>query len=150
MLLAMMFAGMSAQKSGIKSDVREATVYLNGAFVVREAKVTLLPGSNKLVFSPLPANIEASSLQLSVEGTEEIVWVKTKAKFRKNPGDSILLLKLADTLASVRKSRLVNDTKLNLLKEEESIIHKTSHHSAANMPLKPVSWKPSSSLTGPG
>ena len=50
--------------------------------------------------------------------------MRTREKIKSNPDDSILLLKLTDSLNSLRKSRVINDTKLKVLKEEEDIIRK--------------------------
>ncbi len=135
-MLTILHFAMSAQKSMVSSNVKEATVYLNGAFVVREARTSLFQGSNTLVFSKIPASIEPSSIQISVDKNIEIISVRTREKIKSNPEDSILLLKLTDSLNSLRKSRVINDTKLKVLKEEEDIIRKNQPSFSSEYAIK--------------
>lgn len=135
-MLTILHFAMSAQKSMVSSNVKEATVYLNGAFVVREARTSLFQGSNTLVFSKIPASIEPSSIQISVDKNIEIISVRTREKIKSNPDDSILLLKLTDSLNSLRKSRVINDTKLKVLKEEEDIIRKNQPSFSSEYAIK--------------
>lgn len=67
LIIAASFANRSfAQKSiEANSEIKSATIYLQGAVMVMHSTVNVPAGSNDIVFTELPQNINAGTVQVS-------------------------------------------------------------------------------------
>ncbi|MDD4970992.1 MAG: DUF4140 domain-containing protein [Paludibacter sp.] len=70
LLLAVSLPMLAQEKNMLvlKTDVSEATVFINGAQVIRKKSVDLLPGNSTIKFSNLSPYIDGKSVQLKVNG----------------------------------------------------------------------------------
>lgn len=69
----------------VTSTIKKVTVFAQGTQVSREAKVTVRPGNNELIFSGMPYNLDEQSIQVSTPASFTILSVKTEPMKR---GDS--------------------------------------------------------------
>ncbi len=67
----------------VGSEIKEVTVFLNGAQINREAKIQLKKGINEIVFENLSQYLNANSIQLKSQDNFTIVSVNSKTNFIK-------------------------------------------------------------------
>ncbi|BDD09086.1 hypothetical protein FUAX_15180 [Fulvitalea axinellae] len=69
----------------IKSKIKDVTVFLSGAQIYREAKVTCPPGKRTLVFDNLPASLRPKSVQVGGQGDFTILSVNFNKNYLATP-----------------------------------------------------------------
>lgn len=93
-------AFVSAQQKEIKtsSSIAEVTVFLNGAQVTREARVSLRPGTNLIKLTDLTNNLDPNSLQVSGDKKVTIVSVNHQFNYLEEPKKSKRYKEVKDSL----------------------------------------------------
>lgn len=113
-----------AQVKITTTKVIETTLFLNGAFVKREANLNVNKGNTKIIVEKIPRNIELKTLQVDVDRLARILTVKPFIKTIKGQLDSVVIFSLKNRLQSLEKQQKVNEKKLLVLKETESLLKK--------------------------
>lgn len=98
----------------IKADINEVKIHLQGAEVIRSAKINLSPGITRIAFPGLSPKLLPQSIQLSGGDNVEILSVTSKINFLKEGEQSLRVLKLRDSL------ELVNDLSQDLADQEQA------------------------------
>lgn len=65
----------------ITPEIKNVTVFLNGAEIKHSETVTLRKGTNRIVFDKLSAYMELKSVQASIEGDADIQSVSTESNY---------------------------------------------------------------------
>jgi len=107
----------AADPASTPSDIREVTVYLNGAEVNRYGEASISPGENEIVFGGLSNFIDPNSISVSGGGNAVITsvnYVANYLKYQKKPDNVIALETERDTLA----------LKIEFVKNDISALHK--------------------------
>ena len=123
-LFSLSFNYTSAQVKITTTKVVETTLYLNGAFVKREATLNINKGNTKIIVEKIPRNIELKTLQVEVDRSARILTIKPFVKTIKGPLDSVVIFSLSNRLQNLEKQQKVNEKKLLVLKETESLLKK--------------------------
>ena len=123
-LFSVSFNYTSAQDIITKTKVTESTLYLNGAFVKREVSLNVNKGNTKIIVEKIPRNIDLKTLQVDVDRSARIMTIKPFVKTIKSPIDSGVIFSLSNRLQSLEKQQKVNEKKLLVLKETESLLKK--------------------------
>ncbi|MDH6307511.1 hypothetical protein M2451_000660 [Dysgonomonas sp. PFB1-18] len=81
MLFYIPLAAQDQKEIVVKSEVSEATVFINGAQVLRKKAVDLLPGKTKIRFTNLSPYIDAKSVQIKMDGEVMVMSVNHQSSF---------------------------------------------------------------------
>lgn len=80
-LFVIPLAAQEQKEVVVKSDVSEATVFINGAQVLRKKTVSLQPGKTKIRFTNLSPYIDAKSVQVKVAGEVMVMSVNHQSNY---------------------------------------------------------------------
>lgn len=112
----------------LKTDVSEATVFINGAQVLRKKTVDLLPGKTKIRFTNLSPYIDAKSVQVKIDGEVMVVSVNHQSSFLDSLKKPVVsktadqqVKDINDKLASEQISKTVIQDELKFLEENKKI-----------------------------
>ncbi|MDR1502664.1 MAG: mucoidy inhibitor MuiA family protein [Prevotella sp.] len=112
----------------LKTDVSEATVFINGAQVLRKKTVDLLPGKTKIRFTNLSPYIDVKSVQVKIAGEVMVVSVNHQLSFLDSLKKPVVsktadqqVKDIDDKLASEQISRAVIQDELKFLEENKKI-----------------------------
>ncbi len=113
---------LQAAEKPVLSSIKEVTVFLNGAQVVREGEVQLLKGNNTLIFKDLPSSLNPSSLQVEGAGNFLVLsvshgldYLTQQQKGKEVPGLEQQLEKLQEQIAEY-------ESLLSVYQEEERLL----------------------------
>lgn len=97
--VASVFAQTKTQN--ISSDIKKVTIFLEGATITREAKITLNPGTTQLVFEDLTTQLDPSSIQAGAGNDVTILSVTHRRKEVDLMDKSARQLRLEDSIESL-------------------------------------------------
>lgn len=106
----------------VTSEIKEATVFFQGAQITREAQVRVPSGINELVFTQLPLDIDASSIQVKATGALTILSVSHRTNFLESPALSKEISQLEDSLKYYKNRLDINRATLKVYEEEEALL----------------------------
>ncbi len=112
----------SATTTGIKSTIREVTVYLNGAQVTRAANAEFGRGSSVLAFTGLPENIDPQSIQVKGQGNFTVLSVMHQINYLASQHKSKEVLALEDSLKMLEDKVALNSSMQQVFKSEEELL----------------------------
>ncbi len=81
LILSVLGYSQSAYEQKIRSDIKSVTVFLTGGEVIRETKVKLRKGRNKLIYAGISTVIDSKSIQFSTEEGVDLVSVSTEMDY---------------------------------------------------------------------
>ena len=114
-----------AQKSKkVSSDIKQVTVYFQGAQVVRSAKTTIEAGTTDLVFTGISNAIDQQSLRVAAQGNFTIMSVKSQVNFLEQQKKSQEIKTLEQKIKQLQDLRKLEDNTLEVLASEERILAK--------------------------
>ena len=117
--LGMAVQGQSLQ---VRSEMKEAMVFFQGAQLSREAQVRVPAGINELVFTQLPLDIDASSIQIKATGPITILSVSHRTNFLESPELSREIRQMEDSLRFYKNRIDLNRDMLKVYEEEEALL----------------------------
>ncbi|GAB4289720.1 MAG: DUF4139 domain-containing protein [Marinilabiliales bacterium] len=106
----------------IKSEIKDVTVFLNGAQVVRKGTVYVPQGIYNIVFEDLPQNINSQSVQVKGSGNFTILSVKHEINYLKTQEKNNEIKVLEDSLELLTEELDLQNNLLNVYNEEESML----------------------------
>ncbi|NLI24078.1 MAG: DUF4139 domain-containing protein [Bacteroidales bacterium] len=116
------FRAMAQQPVPVASNLTDVTVFLNGALVSREGSVSLEPGTRELLFSGLPAEINAQSVQVQGTGNITILSVNYQINYLKSPEENQQIKVLKDSLQLLQNMVNLKKSALTVCDEEEAFL----------------------------
>lgn len=119
LVLAVNARGQSVQ---VTSEMKEATVFFQGAQLTRQAQVRVPAGINELVFTQLPLDIDASSIQIKGTGALTILSVSYRTNYLESPGVSQEIRQMEDSLRYYKNRLDLNRATLKVYEEEEALL----------------------------
>jgi len=125
LLLAVSLPMLAQERNSIvlKTDVSEATVFINGAQVLRKKSVELLPGNSTIKFSNLSPYIDGKSVQLKVNGQVMVLSVNHQLNFTDSLKQTNELNKLESQLEILNDKIEIENTNLDIIKEELAFLN---------------------------
>lgn len=120
----LLFLGLKAEDQNIviESEIKEATVFMRGAQITREAKKFLTPGTYFLVFDGLTMNVNPSSVQVEGKGDFTILSVSHQRNYLKGMKENEKIALLEDTLESLNEDLNYELGMRSVYKEERNMI----------------------------
>jgi len=108
----------------LKTEVSEATVFINGAQILRKKQVDLLPGKNQIRFTNLSPYIDAKSIQVKVAGEVMVTSVNHQMNYMdsiKQQNAKIDLL--SKQLEDINDKIALENTSRDVIKEELAFLN---------------------------
>jgi len=121
-LLLTLGLAVQGQSLQVRSEMKEATVFFQGAQLTREAQLRVPAGINELVFSHLPLDIDASSIQVKASGMLTILSVSHRTNFLESPEQSREIRMLEDSLKLYKTQIDLNRSLMKVYEEEEALL----------------------------
>ena len=121
-LLVALAVNAQDQPVQVTSEIKEATIFFQGAQLTREAQVRVPAGINELVFTQLPLDIDASSIQIKSTGALTILSVSYRTNYLESPGVSRDIRQLEDSLRFYKNRLDLNRATLKVYEEEEALL----------------------------
>lgn len=106
----------------VNSAVKEVTVFLNGAQVMRSAKIEFQKGNTVFRFINLPEGIDAQSIQVKGQGSFTILSVVHQINYLAGQKKSREILLLEDSLRIYEEKLALNNNMLQVYKTEEELL----------------------------
>ena len=116
---------MAQEKSDLilKTDVSEATVFINGAQVIRRKTVDLQPGKTTIKFANLSPYIDGKSVQVKVNSKVMVLSVNHQLNFTDSLKQSNELDKLLGKIQILNDKIKLENTNLDIINEELTFLH---------------------------
>lgn len=121
-LLLTLSLSVQGQPLQVRSEMKEAKVFFQGAQIIREAQVRVPAGINELVFTRLPLEIDPSGIQVKATGQLTILSVNYRHNFLDSPELSREVRTLEDSLKFFRNRIDLNRAMLKVYEEEEAML----------------------------
>jgi uncharacterized protein (TIGR02231 family) len=121
-LLLTLGLAVQGQSLQVRSEMKEAMVFFQGAQLSREAQVRVPAGINELVFTQLPLDIDASSIQIKATGPITILSVSHRTNFLESPELSREIRQMEDSLRFYKNRIDLNRAMLKVYEEEETML----------------------------
>ena len=106
----------------IDSKIKEVTVFLRGAQVIRTGTIQLSAGTNEIMFYDLPDNLSPESIQVSGKGNFTILSVVHQINYLKAQEKSQEVLDLEKKLKDLEQKVATENVTLAVYKHEEDIL----------------------------
>jgi len=106
----------------IKSDIKEVTVFQQGAQIYRVGSILLNEGVNEILFVDLPQNIDQRSIQVSGIGNFSILSVKHQINYLKIQTESKEVKSLVDSLKMLENKKSEVEIAIEICQQEESAL----------------------------
>ncbi|NLL27909.1 MAG: mucoidy inhibitor MuiA family protein [Bacteroidales bacterium] len=112
----------------LTSEIKDVTVFFDGAQITREAKATILKGKHLFVLENLPAEINPQSIQIDNNQKGEILSVKHELVYPTEKSKTILEYEEKIKLQKVKLQNLTNQMDVYAIEEkillDNSILNK--------------------------
>lgn len=123
LLLSLPIVAQDKNDFVLKTDVSEATVFINGAQVIRKKSIDLLSGKSTIKFSNLSPYIDGKSVQFKVNSQVMVLSVNHQLNFIDSLKRSNDLDKFESQLTTLNDKIKVENTNLDIIKEELSFLN---------------------------
>ncbi len=121
-LIAISSVSFAQNEMRVDSKIKNITIYLNKAQVLRTSEVTLQPGLNHIYIEKLSSTIEPRSVQVSGKGEGTILSVKHSLNYLNKEVLTPKAKALSDSILHTRSKIDVLNDQLNVLKESKALI----------------------------
>lgn len=115
------FEFVSAQ-TNVKTEIREATVFLQAAQITRTGKATLNKGRGSIVLTGLSPQLDASSVRLGATGDFTILTVTPRTNYLEPKMDSPEFKKLDNQKKELNERTARQQIDIDVLTEEERVM----------------------------
>lgn len=136
LFLSLLFTGLFAQEKlekQIKTEVKEVTVFLEGAQITRSKLVDLNKGESLVKFVNLSPFIDAKSVQVKAEGNITVLSVNHQQNYLNKSEKSTELNALEDKLQLINEDINLEETYLNIIKEEIGFLQTNKQITGSNV-----------------
>ncbi len=106
----------------VNSNVKEVTVFLNGAQVMRSANIEFQKGNTIFRFVNLPESIDAQSIQVKGKGSFTILSVVHQINYLAGQKKSREIILLEDSLRFYEEKLAYNNNMLQVFRTEEELL----------------------------
>lgn len=106
----------------IKSTIKEATVYFQGAMVTRTGQLNVAEGRNILKLQSLSSSLNAESIQFSATGTFTILSIRHQLNYLSPPKPDKQIADVEQSKKKLNRQLLKANALLSAFQEEESLL----------------------------
>ncbi len=121
-VLLLAFPLLAADPVGVTSQIKEVTVFLQGAQISRQARLNITKGSSTLIFRELPVDIDPQSIQARGEGNFVILSLLHQVNYLAGAHKTAGVQALQDTLKMLENQLAEVGGKQAVLKSEEELL----------------------------
>jgi len=118
-----------------ETEVKEAIVFLDGAQVFRNKKITLPKGKTIIKFTKLSPFIEANSVQVKTKGELTVLSVNHQLNHLKKSEKSTEIKQLESKIEVVQSKITLENTHLSIIKEELAFLRENRNIGGKNQQL---------------
>ena len=100
-LLTFILPSLKAQdikKKKIGTTISSATIYLTGAEIIRNKKISLSPGKTRLVFEGLSSKLDPKSIRITTNDKIDLLGISSKINYLSKKEDLPHIKQLKDSL----------------------------------------------------
>ena len=115
-------ANFAAEPQEVTSQIKDVTVFLRGAQVSRQAKVTLQKGMTTLAFRELPVNIDPQSIQARGEGNFVILSLLHQVNYLAGQRKTAQVKLLQDSLKIHEEQLAFVNGMQSVMKNEDELL----------------------------
>lgn len=143
LLFAIPIYSQNTKEQKIKTEVSEATVFINGAQVLRKKTIPLTVGKSTLKFTDLSPYVDAKSVQIKLSGEAMVLGVN----YQTNTEEAIKKLseekknELDKQLEDVTRQIVATKTEKELIKDEISFLNDNKKIGGANTGISLLNLK---------
>jgi uncharacterized protein (TIGR02231 family) len=116
------FPLLAADPLGVSSQIKEVTVFLQGAQISRQARLNITKGSSTLIFRELPVDIDPQSIQARGEGNFVILSLLHQVNYLAGAHKTAEVQALQDTLKMLENKLAEVSGKQAVMKSEEELL----------------------------
>ncbi|MDW7693814.1 mucoidy inhibitor MuiA family protein [Flammeovirgaceae bacterium SG7u.132] len=138
----------SPKEQEVKTEVKEVTVFIEGAQVTRKKSVNIPAGETVLKFINLSPFIDAKSVQVKAEGDVTVLSVNHQQNYLDKLDKSKELDELEKQLAVLDKEMKLQSTYMAILQEELSFLMTNKNISGKDQGLSVTNFKETSEYYG--
>ena len=112
LLLTNQVFAQSFKEATLKTEIKEVTVFLQGALITRKGKTNVQKGKSKLIIKGLSRHIDEKSIQVKANGNFTVLSIKHKFNYLnelhndKSVDSLVDLIEVLDVKISKKNSRL--------------------------------------------
>ncbi len=132
------------QVKEVKTEVKAATVFIEGAQLSREKSIELMPGISLLKFVNLSPFIDAKSVQLKAIGDVTVLSVNHQQNFIDKLEKSEEIKAIEAKLKNLNKQLKLEETYLSIISEELSLLKENCAISGKNSQVSLINLKEAS------
>jgi uncharacterized protein (TIGR02231 family) len=108
--------------TAVNSEITGVRVYTNGAEISRKAQAQVPAGTNEIVISGLPVDIDPQSIQMRGQGNFTILSVSHRTNYLESPQLTRTMRMLRDSLEYYKNQIDIQQSMLKVYEEEESLL----------------------------
>ncbi len=120
----------------VKSDIKEVTVFLEGAQIIRKAKMNLPKGSHKISLIKLSQYLDPKSVQVKSSSNLTILSVKHQINYFQNPEKTTEIKNLEKRKKELEFEIKNEQTILSVYKQEEDLLLRNKKLAGSKKALK--------------
>jgi len=120
----------------IEGKTTEVTVYRKSARETKEATVNLLPGTQEVIITNVPAQLDVNSLQVGVKGAISLQSATTRVNYLKTKDKTELVRKWEDSLELISNDLKWIQEQRTVYQNEESTLNVNARQTAQQEWLK--------------
>jgi uncharacterized protein (TIGR02231 family) len=120
--LWMSFSSYAAEPQEVTARISDVTVFLIGAQISRQAKITLQKGTTTLAFRNLPVNIDPQSIQAKGEGSFIILSLLHQVNYLAGQRRNTQVIQLQDSLRLCEEQLALVISLKSVMKNEEELL----------------------------
>lgn len=120
--LLLAFPLMASDPVSVTSQIKEVTVFLQGAQIGRQARINITKGTSTLIFRELPVNIDPQSIQARGEGNFIILSLLHQVNYLAGAHKTAGIQALQDTLKMLENQLAEVGGKQAVMKSEEELL----------------------------
>lgn len=125
-----------AQKSiDASSEIKSATIYLQGAVMVMRSGVTVPAGNSEIVFGELPQNINAGTVQVSANSDITILSAVYQLNYLNTKKENALIKTLKDSLDLLNIQLKKTQGQKNIVKGQADLLNANKNVTGQNTGL---------------
>jgi len=136
-LIILSAKAQEATRHLITSKVEAATIYLNGAEVEQNSKVSLKKGNNLIIFKGLSPNLDSKSIRVSADVELSILSISTKVNYLTKKNELPVIQTLKDSLTIIEEELRMNKDEIDAyaIEKEMIISNKSIGGSTSGVPI---------------
>ena len=113
---------LASDPVGVTSQIKEVTVFLQGAQISRQARINITKGTSTLILRELPAGIDPQSIQARGEGNFVILSLLHQVNYLAGAHKTAGIQALQDTLKMLENKLAEVNGKQAVMKSEEELL----------------------------